>query len=191
MSEITQLDHQFFFLSHKAKCVWYCLISPNSCWEITGFHWQVRAQLCILQASVNTKLISSGTVGRIFFPCHQIGAINCVWGLSHRVSGVHLQSSAAALWQVVGMCWGYTLVFRRLHFLAGRSAWWLQSKGFVEIMMNEGWSFLIAWVVRGWCLFSSTLNLHKIGHNTISGTACNCLRVRECTLVAIPWQVVT
>lgn len=73
MSEITQLDHQFFFLSHKAKYVWYCLISPNSCWEITGFHWQVRAQLCILQASVNTELISSGTVGRIFFPCHQIG----------------------------------------------------------------------------------------------------------------------
>lgn len=88
---MTQIDHLFFFISHKAKHVSYCLISHNSPWEITGFHWYVRAQLCILRASLNTELISSGIVGRDFFSLViRLTAINCVWGLSHRVSGMHL-----------------------------------------------------------------------------------------------------
>ena len=70
---MSQIDHQFFLLSQKRKSVWYCLISQNSCWEITSFHSQVRAQLWILWAPVNIALISSGTVGRNFFSCHQIG----------------------------------------------------------------------------------------------------------------------
>lgn len=47
----------------------------------------------------NIELISSGTMGRDFFFFFgiRLAVINCVRGLSHRVSGVHSQSSAVAL----------------------------------------------------------------------------------------------
>lgn len=58
---------------------------------------------------------------------------------------------------------------------AGALSDW-QCKVCAEMMMNGGGGFLIAWVVRGQCLFSRILNLHKTGHSAISGS---CIRRRH------------